>query len=154
MDWSRTLSNTEDMHAFYSIRWHCTIDISQNIIFTQKVKNIDTLFWCHYEKDPYYNHPMSFYELPKKIATTVNQYCFLIRPQIRSTKRTIFRSWFNMTYFGMKRIHLQSKLTKCYFFNSKLYSLFASQEDPKNVASETFPARIDTLRRLISLWKL
>ena len=54
----------------------------------------------------------------------------------------------NITYFVMKRIHLQLKVVKYG------YSLFASQEIQQIVASETLPAKIDTLKCFMSAWEL
>ena len=71
----------------------------------------------------------------------------------RRTQRTIFRSVSNLTYFVVKRIHLQFKVVKYYSFKLKLYSLFASQERPKIIASKMLPARIDTLECFTPLWK-
>ena len=71
----------------------------------------------------------------------------------RSTQRKIFRSGSCMTYFVMKRIQLPFKVVKYYSFKWKLYSLFASQESPKIVASKMLPAKVDTLQCFMPIWK-
>ena len=58
----------------------------------------------------------------------------------------------NMTYFVMKRIHLQLKVVKYYFFKWQIYSLFTSQESPQIVASKTLPAKTDTLQYPMPIW--
>ena len=67
-------------------------------------------------------------------------------PKNRSTKRTNFKSVSKMTYCVMKRIHLELKVVRYYSLKLKLYSLVASQESTKIVASKTLSAKMDTLQ--------
>ena len=80
--------------------------------------------------------------------------CHLSKSCNRSTQWTIFGRVCKMTYFVTKRFHLQLKLVKYYSFKGKLYSLLASQESPKIVASKTLPAKIDTLQCFMTIWKI
>ena len=56
-----------------------------------------------------------------------------------------------MTYFVLKQIDIPLQVVKYCSFALKFYSLFASQDSLKIVASKTLPARIDTLQGAIHL---